>query len=77
MTAFKIYQFYIIKHKFSEGVKADTYWVSNLSAEVDEENKHIKLKASSDFFRKYIEERYQHMIQMAAKIFGFEITLLL
>jgi hypothetical protein len=44
-----------------EGI--DRNWFSKLTANVDEERKEIKLKASTDFVKDWIQQNYQHLLE--------------
>lgn len=55
------------------GENLDKALFSKLDAEIDENNKQIKLKAESSFYRKFIEERYSQVIQMVAINNGYSI----
>jgi len=55
------------------GENLDKSLFSKLDAEIDENNKQIKLKAESSFYKKFIEERYSQLINMVATNNGYSI----
>ena len=56
------------------GDAIDVSWFSKISAEIDEKNGQIKLKAPSDFVRDYIFSNYETIIEKGTKINGLKFN---